>query len=432
MSVPSALNVLEQLEACGNARTRKVEILKMAKDDAALRQLVCITYDFRVTFGITTRPTKIGKLIDLEDYSMDNWKDFVRLLHLYANRDLTGNAAKKQWSRLMDKCSRGEQKWYTRVLNRDLKCGVSVKTINAAWPNAIPVFGVMLAHTYKPEKMKLKFPIATEPKLDGMRVVVVIRNNKGKAYSRKGLELPTLQFIADECVELVEPDYDCVFDGEIFSTNWNETMHLVKTEELPETLRDKLTYYVFDFVSYAGFSKGKDDSTYEDRRRGLEYLDDGIRFMGNSDSGCCHVEIIGMELCHNQDDIDICYNAALGNEYEGIMLKDLRAPYKEGRANHWLKYKPEETHDAPIIGWYEGREGTKNEGKLGGFIVKLENGSELRVGGGFSDAQREQFWAERRKMKGTVLEFKAQTETSEKVVTDKARFGRFIRIREDK
>lgn len=423
----ATLNVLEQLEASGNSRSHKIQTLKMANDDAVLRAMVCITYDFRVTFGITTRPTKIGGLDDLEDYSMDNWRDFLRLLHLYAHRDLTGNAAKKEWARFMDKCSRGEQKWYTRVLNRDLKSGMSVKTVNAAWPNAIPVFGVMLAHTYKPEKMKLKFPIATEPKLDGMRVVVVIRNNKAKAYSRKGLELPTLQFIADECAELVEPDYDCVFDGEIFSTNWNETMHLVKTEELPASLRDKLTYNVFDFVSYAGFSSGKESATYEDRRAQLDYFEEGISHMEN-----CHVEIIGMELCHNQDDIDICYNAALGNEYEGIMLKDLSAPYKDGRANYWLKYKPEDTTDAPIVGWYEGREGTKNEGKLGGFIVKLENGEELRVGGGFSDAQREQFWAKKHTMKGTWLEFKAQIDTSKKAVTNKARFGRFIRIREDK
>ena len=214
----SVLNVLEQLEACGNARTRKVEILKAAKDNAKLRALVCVAYDFRVTFGITTRPSKIGRI---DDHTMDNWRDFLRLLHLYAQRDLTGNAAKKEWSRLMDKCSRGEQKWYTRVLNRDLKCGVSVKTINAAWPNAIPVFGVMLAHTYKPEKMKLKFPVATEPKLDGMRVVVVIRDNIAKAYSRKGLELPTLQFIADDCLGVIKGQYgsphgeEHIFDGEM-------------------------------------------------------------------------------------------------------------------------------------------------------------------------------------------------------------------------
>lgn len=424
----SSLRILEQLEACGNARTRKVEILKSNKSDSMLRAMVCIAYDFRTTFGITTRPLKIGRI---DEHSMDNWKDFVRLLHLYANRDLTGNAAKKQWSIFMDKCSVGERKWYTRVLNRDLKCGVSVKTINAAWPKAIPVFGVMLAHTYKPEKIKLKFPIATEPKLDGMRVVVVIRNNAAKAYSRKGLELPTLQFIADECVELVEPDYDCVFDGEIFSTNWNETIHLVKTEELPATLRDKLTYYVFDFVSYAGFSKGIEVDSYKDRRRGLEYFEQGIAMMSKDEQGC-HIEIVGMELCYSQSDIDICYNAALGNEYEGIMLKDLGAPYKEGRANHWLKHKPEETTDAPIIGWYEGREGTKNEGKLGGFIVKLENDEELRVGGGYTDKQREQFWAEKGIMKGRWLEFKAQVETSEKAVCKSARCGRYIRFREDK
>ena len=95
----------------------------------------------------------------------------------------------------------------------------------------------------------------------------------------------------------------------------------------------------------------------------------------------------------------------------------------------------EETKDALVIGYYEGREGTKLEGSFGGFWVELKNGKKMKVGGSYknslTDEKRKHYWAIRDTLVGMTIEYIAQTETSEKVVTKKARFGRFVRIRED-
>lgn len=78
---------------------------------------------------------------------------------------------------------------------------------------------------------------------------------------------------------------------------------------------------------------------------------------------------------------------------EGIMVKDPEAPYAFKRSFGWMKIKGCEAGDFPIIGAFPGTPGTKYENQLGGFVVDV-NGVLVRVGSGFSDADRERFGIE--------------------------------------
>jgi DNA ligase-1 len=86
------------------------------------------------------------------------------------------------------------------------------------------------------------------------------------------------------------------------------------------------------------------------------------------------------------------------------------------QGNRWLKVKPINTFDVPVIGSIPGR--GKHTGRMGALITPMGN-----VGTGFTDEQRGTEYPE-----GTIIEVESQGLTPD----EKFRFPRFIRVRFDK
>ena len=83
-------------------------------------------------------------------------------------------------------------------------------------------------------------------------------------------------------------------------------------------------------------------------------------------------------------------NVVREQRLEGLIAKDLRAPYKAGRRSSWIKMKPTRTCTALVVGWEPG-EGKRADtfGALH-LAVLSEAGERVdigKVGTGFSDAE---------------------------------------------
>lgn len=72
---------------------------------------------------------------------------------------------------------------------------------------------------------------------------------------------------------------------------------------------------------------------------------------------------------------------------EGLMLHLAEAPYLVGRNDVLLKLKPWQDDEATVIGYQPGK--GRFAGQLGALRVRLADGRELRLGSGFSAAQRQ-------------------------------------------
>lgn len=71
---------------------------------------------------------------------------------------------------------------------------------------------------------------------------------------------------------------------------------------------------------------------------------------------------------------------------EGLMLHRADAFYRAGRSDDLLKLKPWDDAEAVVVAHLPGQ--GKYTGKLGALLVQLPDGRRLRIGSGFSDAQR--------------------------------------------
>ena len=137
-----------------------------------------LALDPMITFGLKQIPEKKD-----EDGPGLNWNDFNVVVERLRNRDLTGNAARDAVDALIKQATEKEWNgWYRRILIKDLRCGTSEKTINKVVEKkyadyAIPVFGCQLAHDSANHESKVSGKKLIEVKLDGVRVITIVRSD---------------------------------------------------------------------------------------------------------------------------------------------------------------------------------------------------------------------------------------------------------------
>lgn len=112
---------------------------------------------------------------------------------------------------------------------------------------------------------------------------------------------------------------------------------------------------------------------------------------------------------------------------EGIMI-NLDTPYECKRTKNLIKVKKFYTYDLRVTGVEEGT--GRNSGKLGAVIVNFK-GNDVRVGSGFNDDQRVNYWQHPELIIGRVIEVKYKEVTKNKQGTESLQFPVFIRVREE-
>ena len=113
-----------------------------------------------------------------------SWMDFKNSINLLIERESTGHAARDLIVNLMNLSKQDQwNNWYRRILIKDLRCGVSEKTVNNVAKRMnlkfrVPVFSCMLAHDGAKHPKKIKGDCLVEYKYDGVRVIAIVKKNK--------------------------------------------------------------------------------------------------------------------------------------------------------------------------------------------------------------------------------------------------------------
>lgn len=137
-------------------------------------------------------------------------------------------------------------------------------------------------------------------------------------------------------------------------------------------------------------------------------------------SGSQHLQMIEQRRVRDAAALEARLQQVLAAGGEGLMLHHARARYRGGRSEALLKLKPFEDAEGTLVGYRPGR--GKYLGMTGALILRLDNGRELRVGSGLTDAER----ADPPPL-GSRISFRYSGLTS----TGLPRFARYLRVRPD-
>jgi len=137
--------IITRLES-DNSRLFKESVIAEAVKENNVEFFDGISYalDSFTTFGIKKVPEKIN-----ENGNGVSWTDFDCICQRLINRKLTGNLARDSIEQMMNDSTKDQwNNWYRRILIKDLRCGVSEKTVNNVVPPlfSIPTFACQLAH----------------------------------------------------------------------------------------------------------------------------------------------------------------------------------------------------------------------------------------------------------------------------------------------
>ncbi len=381
-----------------------------------------------VTFGVKQVPIKE------EETSTEEckWGVFKELTNQLIKRELTGHAARDAINLVMR--SSTKEQWngfYRRVLIKDLRCGVSEKTINKVakkFPNyAIPIFSCPLAHDSANHEKKMIGKKQIEIKLDGVRVLTIIRKNKVEMFSRNGKQFNNFGHIITEIEKVLKLNpgqQDLVLDGEVMSANFQDLMKQVHRKDGKQS-KDAVLH-LFDICPLNNFKKGlweKDQIT-----RSLLIKD----WVTKNSTLLKHVrtldwENVDLDTNEGQRRFVELNKSAVEGGYEGVMIKDPDAWYQCKRTHSWLKAKPFIEVTLRVVSVEEGT--GRNTGRLGAILVEGQDEEyhyRLSCGSGFNDAQRKEYWKGRDKLVGQLVEIRADARTQSKdAETFSLRFPRF-------
>ena len=423
--------VIKDLEL-HNSRLNKEDIIRVQAEAGNTEFFLgCkLALDAMVTFGVKAVSEK-----EKDEGQGLSWTSFLQLADALMLRQLTGNDAQTAIAHARMKATKEQWNyWYRRILIKDLRCGVSDKTLNKVVEKnyadyVVPVFTCQLAHDSTNHESKVAGEKLIEVKLDGVRVVAIVYpTGVVNLFSRNGKQLANFplveQQLARHAFMFAEP---VVFDGEIMSASFQDLMKQVHRKS--DAKADDAVLNLFDLITLAEFQAGRGIHRQIDRSVTLAaWYSQCAEHMPN-------ITIVGQERIDlreaaGQARFKQINQEAIDGGYEGIMIKDPEAVYECKRSASWLKLKPYIEVSLEVTDVEEGT--GRNEGRLGALVCSGEDDGRrivVNCGSGFTDNDRTVFWGSRSQLVGTIVEVRADAVTQNQDGTYSLRFPRFLRFR---
>jgi hypothetical protein len=370
------------------SRNYKIACLQANENDELLRKVIHLALDPFTQFYIR----KIPKYTPRTEPTNVSLKFALDSLNDLSTRKVTGNAGIAHLVGMLEVLSADDAKVIERIIQKDLKCGVSVGTTNTVWPGLIKEYPCMLCSGFD-EKLvnKINFPAYAQLKMDGMRFNAIVREGKVEFRSRNGKEILLLGNLEKEFAALAG-DNEYVFDGELMVMDpldyqfmdrqtGNGILNKANKGTISEKEAAMVHATIWDVIPYDDFISGYSSTKYSDRFTSVKTMID------KQSSENKKIWLVASDIVNTLDEAKHIFEGYLSSGLEGMILKDGSGVWENKRAKHQIKFKGELECDLVITGIEQGA--GKYEGMLGSLIcASSDNVLKVSVGSGLNDEQR--------------------------------------------
>ncbi|MDA8580366.1 hypothetical protein N9L01_00195 [bacterium] len=237
----------------------------------------------------------------------------------------------------------------------------------------------MTALNFKKRAHDIDFPAIGQPKLDGVRCLARLEaDGTVSLTSRKNKLFPGMDHIREELATRLKSlgnskgspfPNNIVVDGELYAdpkelTFQQSTGVVRRNNKTPEDLEDekKIKLNVYDCINL-------DDPD-------MDFID-RYNLMADSLSNMDSIAMVDNTTLSDKDDVDPLHDKFVTQGYEGLMIRNVKGPYKlNGKSKHLQKYKDFQDDEFKIVGYEEGKgnyEGTVI------WICEMPDGKRFRI-----------------------------------------------------
>lgn len=318
------------------------------------------------------------------------------LLEELSLRKISGMTAQTAINEHMQSMSHRSSMLFNMILNKDLRMGMGAKSINKVFPGLIPTHDIMKAKLYDADHVI--YPCYGSPKMDGVRA----KFKNGTFYSSGGHPYKGLENL-QELLKRVTIEIDTELT--VFNKSFQVGSGLIRSDDPTPDAQ----MHILELPTAKG--------TFNTR---LSMMEDLFHELNNP--SICSVP---RSALYNEEETQEYYKNCRRLHFEGSIISPYDYEYVGTRSYRWMKLKPVKDIDTRAVDVYEGK--GKYQGQLGGVVVMFE-GKRNRVGGGFSDKQRKDFWANPNLIIGKMIEVHYMEKTDD----GNMRHSRFFDFRPDK
>lgn len=314
-----------------------------------------------------------------------------------------------------------ERELYIKLLSKTLRLGLTAKSVNKVIPGLIPEWEVQQAFPIDKYPLPEGEHFWLTQKLNGVRATYY----NGQLIARSGFPYSGVEHITSALSWADKKDI--VLDGELTlkdkgKLSDNEAFRvatgILNSDSMNKTC---ICYTIFDAIPRRDFESSDPKTTYSIRRLLLS------QFQTDKPEYVSVLPVLYEGT--DQSKIPALLDQMVREDKEGLMV-NTDVPYRRTRHRGILKVKRFYTMDLPIIRCEEGS--NRLSGTLGAFVLNYK-GNEVRVGSGFADEQREDFWNRRDELTGILCEVKYKEVSYDKGTgLESLQFPIFVGLRTDK
>jgi DNA ligase-1 len=369
---------------------KESKVLEFGKRIPKFVRLLNRTYSTEYVYGIKKmEQTSVGT-----NTLADIWDQVETLLDRLTGRVVTGNAARAEVEAMLNTLTATEATIAINMIKGDLRCGISVATINKMFPSTIPEYPYMRCSLMKGSNIAnfdWKAGVYSQEKADGMFANIYLYPDLiTKITSRNGTLFANTEFrdFIHEFVNIADDGY--CYHGELLVLEDGKVMpRELGNGVLNSVLKggcfeanQKPFYYVWDRVPVSdAVAGGKNKTRYKDRFAAIQNIKGKF------------VDVIPTKIVYSLDEAFKHYVDMTSHGIEGTVIKNPNAIWEDKTSKDQIKLKIEAEVDLIVRGFNPGN--GKNAHLFGSIAAESSDGK-LRVNvSGISDKDRERINNER-------------------------------------
>ena len=423
MGLSEVYMIIRDIQNCSSTKAKQ-HIVKSNANNETFKKILKYAYN-DMNYGIKKTTINKTEFNPDADYLWNNiWSMFEDLAKSNINNDLVLKIS----NTIGYFSNENVRDLLIRVLLKDLKIGMNVKSINKAINGLIPMFDVMKASSYDDKnsvgfnKKASKCGYMMMIKENGIRGEIIKENGHIVVKSRQNKIVEGFDEL-DKAFQNMPDGY--LYEGEILKVGeFNTSKEQFKETDKIYSIKGKkrnLMIKLFDLIPLDKFNEGEWGVKAIERKKMLkEFVDKNN-----------HPLVQFADIIYQGTDISVIQKkleeVSKDGYKEGLMVMLNDGKYEAKRTKLILKCKLFNTIDLRVVGIKESKE---KPGTMGSAIV-MYKGNTVGVSG-WKEEDKIYYYQNPQELIGKIIEIKFKEVTVDKNGVESLQFPNVVRIRFDK